>query len=162
MNPAPAVQHQLEIPLLTHDNFIPWRISVEHFARAQDVLGYLTIPIPDDLSPGELATHQVKHNQAQLLVVTTLSPELLNSFTDTELTGPLHILYQKLHTRINAPNPEHTPGNLLRKAQSIKWNTGLTVSEYISKHKAICTLMLRANYRRIEFDHTTLHFILEG
>ena len=162
MNPAPAVQHQLEIPLLTHDNFIPWRISVEHFARAQDVLGYLTIPIPDELSPEDLATHQAKHNQAQLLVVTTLSPDILNSFTDTELTGPLHILYHKLHTRINAPNPEHTPDNLRRKAQSITWTTGMTVSEYIAKHKAIRTLMLRANYPQIESEHTTLQFILEG
>ena len=87
--PPTPIPHQLEIPTLTFSNFIPWRISVEHFARSYNVLQYLLQPTPSSTTEAEANLHITNHSQAQLLVLPTLSPEIMALFTDAELSGPI-------------------------------------------------------------------------
>ena len=118
--PSFPSQHQVDIPLLTFSNYIPWRISVEHHARMHKVLDYLLQAVPNTSIPEEAELHRDKHSQAQLLVLPSLSTEVTTLFTDAELSGSVHTLFSKIHSHLTARNPEHTDENLRGKSQRIK------------------------------------------
>ena len=160
--PSFPSQHQVDIPLLTFSNYIPWRISIEHHARMHKVLDYLLQAVPNTSIPEEAALHRDKHSQAQLLVLPSLSTEVMALFTDAELSGSVHTLFSKIHSHLTARNPENTDDNLRGKAQSIKWDSTFTVSDYVAQHNEIRALMIRANYPDISNEQTTVKFLLEG
>ena len=103
-NSSQPVLPQLGILTLTRSDFIAWRLSVEHFARSLGVLYYLYKAIPVTDSQPELESHMNRHSQAQLLVLTTLSPDIVEQFTDVDLQGPVYLLFDKIRTKLTAPN----------------------------------------------------------
>jgi len=160
--PTPQIQHQLEIPELNNGNYIPWKITVEHFARAQGVYDHLTnnIPVPSD--PIMATEHFTKHTQAQLLVLSTLSHDIMKHYTDSELHGPISVLYNKIHHRMTTVSPEKSPENLRRKARSIHWSHSTPISNFINQHLELRTVMIRSNYPEISNEQTTIRFMLEA
>ena len=160
--PSISPLHSVEIPTLTTVNFIAWRMSVEHVARTQDLMHYLYQPIPHSESQQEIDAHLIRHAQAQVLIIPSLSTEILSYFTDIELQGPLHVLYDKIRLKLTSPNPAHTPSQLRRKAHQIKWQPGTTAVEYVQQHTELRQLMVRSNYPDISDEQTTIRFILEG
>ena len=164
MQPQPhfPIQHNLEIPLLNTDNFVPWKITVEHFARTQGVLEYLFNPPPQSTDPSTTELHQNKHTQAQLLVLSSISPEILQNFTLDEQKGPICTLYTKLSDILTRTHPADSPAQLRRRARAISWDPNQPVMVYIEAHQRLRTVMIKSGYPDITNEQTTIQFILEG
>lgn len=153
--PAP-IEHQFEIPALRYVNFVSWKITVEHFAKPQGVDAYLfhAPTSPSDSSTAVIQT--TKYTKEQLLVLSTLFPEIIQQCTDSELNGPIHNLYNKIRIKSTTANPEHTPDNLRGKAREISLNPSLPITDYINKHRDLRSIMVRAAYPDIENDKTVI------
>ena len=147
------------VPHLTEENYDVWRYTVEQVAAEHGLQPYFDEQLPQNIDTPESA---IKKAQSNRLIVTTITPPLLNSFGRSFLQLTPHAMMAKVAQSFVVENVVVRRQQLNHTANNLFYKPDETIKEYVARHVNLRAEMELMDYPGIENEQTTVLFIISG